>query len=57
MSDKPLDAIGLDSSAGVGKHDFVANPHFSQSLLERPDLRLAGRTWLGRGAFEKSGRF
>jgi len=23
MSDKPLDAIGFDSSRGVGKHDFV----------------------------------
>lgn len=25
MSDKPLDAVGVDSSAGIGKHDFVAN--------------------------------
>jgi hypothetical protein len=26
MSDKPLDAVGLDYSAGVGKHDFVVYP-------------------------------
>jgi|SRR5580658_4423378 hypothetical protein len=25
MSDKPLDAVGVDSTAGMGRHDFVAD--------------------------------
>jgi hypothetical protein len=37
MSDKPLDAIGFDSSAGIGKHDFIANksPFDNPPFLER----------------------
>jgi len=36
MSDKPLDAIGFDSSRGVGKHDFVkSSPRKETSPSDR----------------------
>lgn len=36
MSDKPLDAIGFDSSRGIGKHDFFAIPQTPNTASNPP---------------------